>query len=138
MSSPEGYRPDVDLAVELQWSDYDTGLFTQKLYRHVKNNEVSFELEAEPGSVLTSFGVAVTSGVTVAVITGIGRYLWKRHQAATDRGRDFPNPTVLVFIEGQKYEITVQDEEDVREIERLANLKAEEERDDGQQSMDDY
>jgi len=134
----ERYESDVDMAVELEWDDYDTGLFTQKLYRHVKNNEVSFELEAEPGSLLASFGVAVASGLTVAVVTGVGRYLLKRHQSAEDRGRDLPHPTVFVFIDGQEHEITVRDEEDAQEIRRLAELKAEQEGDDGQQSMDDY
>jgi len=138
MGMSERYESDVDMAVELEWDDYDTGLFTQKLYRHVKNNEVSFELEAEPGSLLASFGVAVASGLTVAVVTGVGRYLLKRHQSAEDRGRDLPHPTVFVFIDGQEHEITVRDEEDVQEIRRLAELKAEQEGDDGQQSMDDY
>lgn len=138
MTSFDEDKSGIDMAVELEWNDYDTGLFTQKLYRHVKNDEVSFELQAKPGSLLTDFGVVVAGGLTVKIIAGIGRYLLDRHQSAKTRGRDVPSPTVFLFIDGQEYEITVQDEEDVQEIKALAEIKAEREGDDGQQSIDDY
>jgi len=138
MGISERYESDVDMAVELEWNDYDTGLFTQKLYRHVRNNEVRFEVKVNPGSLLADFGVVVVGGLTVKIIAEVGRYLLDRYQSARERERDISYPTVFVFIDGQEHEITVRDEEDVQEIRELAELKTEQEGDNGQQSMDDY
>jgi hypothetical protein len=127
MSSLE--PPEQDVRVELDWNDYDTGLLTQKLYRHVKKGETSFQHEAEPGSLLASYGVAVASGVTVTVIGGLGGYLWKRIQRAEQDGRRMNKTRVIVYIENEEFEVKVESEEDAEEVRRLARLKQEKEGD---------
>lgn len=125
MSYPENYEPNIDMRLELQWNDYDTGLLTQKLYRHVKKEDTSFQHEAEPGSLIATYGVTVASGVTVTVIAGIGQYLLKRIRRATKEDREVERTKVIIFIEDSSYEIAVEDEEDVEEIRKLAERKAE-------------
>jgi len=119
--------PEQDVRVELDWNDYDTGLLTQKLYRHVKKGETSFQHEAEPGSLLATYGVTVASGVTVTVIGELGRYLWKRIQRAEQDGRRVNKTRIIVYIEDEKFEVNVEGEEDAKELQRLARLKQERE-----------
>lgn len=129
MRVPENYERETDIRIELQWNDYDTGLLTQKLYRHVRKEDASFQHEAEPGSLIATYGVAVASGVTVTVIAGLGRYLLKRIRRAAKDDREVERTTVIIYIEEESYEITVEDEEDVEEIRRLAERKVEIEND---------
>jgi hypothetical protein len=119
--------PEQDVRVELDWNDYDTGLLTQKLYRHVKKGEASFQHEAEPGSLLATYSVNVASGVTVTFICGLGMYLWKRIQRAEQDGRRVNKTRAIIYIEDEEFEVNVESEEDAEEVRRLARLKQEKE-----------
>jgi hypothetical protein len=120
---------EEDVRVELDWNDYDTGLLTQKLYRHVRRGETSFQHEAEPGSLLATYGVTVASGVTVTVIGGLGTYLWKRVQRARKDDRRTRKTKVIVYIGEEEFEVNVESEEDAKEVRRLAKMKEEREGD---------
>lgn len=133
-ATEEGEVKRTDLRVELHWHEYDTGLFTEKLYRHVRRDEAEFRLEASPGSLETQFAVAFIAGSASKITVDIAKYLLKRRIRARSNEREASDTKVIVLIDGEEYEVNVQSEEDVNEVKRLARRKAEVE----QSELDDF
>lgn len=123
----EGMRGEglPDARVELRWNAYDTGLFTEKLYRHVQRGEVAFDLQAGPGSLHTRVALDVSANVTVDLIGDVGRYLLKRREVATGDQREAGQTHVIVVVDGVEYGVEVDEEADVAELRRLAMRKGE-------------
>lgn len=83
-------RPDnkvSEMRVELNWQSYNTGLFTNKLYRHVQRGEFDHSIEAKPGSLVTTFLIGVSSALTVEIIKELSIYIARRHRNELRRRR---------------------------------------------------
>lgn len=122
----------VDVVVGLRWDDYNTALFVEKLFRHVRREELRFDLEARSGSVETSFAVSVAPGMTVEVVENVARYLLRR---STRADHDLADPDVELLVDGESRPFTLEEEDDVRDIVREAHAKV---RDEDQRELDDF
>mgnify|MGYP000687031832 CR=1 FL=1 len=120
--------------VELQWNDYDTGLFANKMFRHVRRGDVDFKLEAKRGSLLTEFLIPAAAVTTGGVLTNIIWYLFKRRQRDDGSSRDMPPATVMVYVDDMEQIIDLRNEEDVRRALELV----EEVDDEDQSGLDDF
>lgn len=102
------------LVVELEWNDYDTGLFADKMFRHVRRGEVDFKLEAKRGSLLSEFLIPAAAVTTGGVLSNIIWYLFKRRLRDDGSHRDMPPATVIVQVDDRQQIIDLRSEQDVQ------------------------
>ena len=126
-------EPDaIDLRVELEWDDYNTGLFTEKLIRHVRRDELEFDLAARSGPPETTYSIVIVQGNAVPISESVARYLFRRVNRAE---RNLPYPLCAVYVDDVAYETTIREEEDVRAVVERAHQKVKHE---DQRNLDEF
>lgn len=120
MDGREDDDEGLDLRVDLEWDDYNAGLFTEKLIRHVRRGEIEFDLEARSDPLDTTYFVTIAEGSTASIIESIAEYLFRRVNRV-DRNLAYPTCTVLVGGNGR--EVTIREARHVREVIELAHEK---------------
>lgn len=112
-----------EVTIDTDWDTYNTGLLTDKLYRHVNRGDFEFELKAEQGSLLVGFTLGVGASITGAVLYDLATYLAKRLQNAD--GKIEP-AKVEVRLEGADiYQIEIADESDAERLLAAVDQRAE-------------
>lgn len=123
----------LKMRVRLGWGSYNTGLLTNKLYRHVETGDFDHSIEARPGSLITEITIGVSVTLSVELVKEIGKYIAKRHDNEKKRKQEHYDPNVPpteITINGDHNEIniTVESERDVYEL--LDELESMEDEDD--------
>lgn len=118
----EGEKADV--RVELQWDDYNAGLFADKLLRHVRSGEMAFDMEARTGPPATVYVAAIDDEHTDRVLGSVARYLLRRKRRAGGGDGELPDPRLVVYVGGETREVRLRDEDDVEVVEALARRKS--------------
>ena len=112
-------KDNIEIEIRTHWRHYNTSLLTSKLYRHVERQELEFELEARPGSVITIFVINLTENLTAGAILELAKYLLKRSQRAREENNEVEEPELVVKHpngENERFRINEDTIEDIKRI----------------------
>lgn len=140
---------NYDFRVKMHWESYDTQLYSAKLMRHTEKHETEFSHGATAGSIVSEFAVAILANGGYDLIKNQALYLLKRRKRAEAAGRDAPparlsididfpdfhledisvniarNIDISIFSKDATYEIEIEGEDDVDEVEKIVEAAKE-------------
>jgi|SRR3989339_1438388 len=87
-----------------EWGVDDASSFTDKLYEYTSKGDISFELRAKKGSLMTEFIISITGGVASAVLYDLIKLIFNRLKQQKLKGKGIK--PVHIFTLKEEYVIT--------------------------------
>lgn len=87
-----------------EWDVDDAKDFTNRLYEYTDNGDISFELNARKGSLITEFIISITGGVASAILYDLIKMIFNKVKQEKIKGKEIK--PIHIFTLKEKYIIT--------------------------------